>query len=268
MTQHLKSSKPRKPNKRYKKNRILQESYEDYKCYEVIKGQLTYIGDDEDETVKFTEIIPKNENQKLYRDYIRDNNINLVLSVGEAGTGKTFVAINESLREIFELNNFKKLIVTRPIVTVSNESLGYLKGNIDEKMGPYTTPITEIMDKYFNKEDIRYYLSQKIIEVLPLGFCRGRNFEDTIIIGDEFQNSTIDQMKTLLTRLGKNSKLILTGDLRQSDLKGENGLSNFLNLFKKYSIDNDIDSIKIIEFSKNDIVRSKIVNLILKIYDN
>jgi phosphate starvation-inducible PhoH-like protein len=272
MSQHPNyESKKRKTSKKSCKKRLIREAYEDYKCYEILEGTLNYIEDEEDNYVKINEIIPRNANQIIYSDYIRNQNIDIIFATGPAGTGKSFVGIAESLREIFELNNYKKLLITRPVVTCS-EDLGYLPGSYEDKLDPYLRPIYDIFEKYLKKEDIKYYINEKIIEITPLGFIRGRTFGDdlknngVILIADEMQNSTPEQMKTLLTRIGENSKIIITGDPRQSDLNKPNGLSDFIQKYKSHSNKEELNSIKIIEFEKKDITRSKVIKTVLNIY--
>lgn len=189
---------------------------------------------------------------KLVRSF--DNPFTKVVFVtGPAGTGKTHWMCKTALK-MKQQNRIEKLVITRPTVSV-DEELGYLPGTMNEKMEPWLLPMNEYLD--FTKK----------IENVPLGYMRGRTFNDTFIIADEMQNSTKEQMKMLLTRIGKNSFMGITGDLNQSDIK-DNGLSFFLEKYYKYFDYYNYLSINHIEFSKIDIKRSDVVNDILNIYEH
>ena len=160
------------------------------------------------------------------------------------------------------MSNYEKLIFTRPSVTV-DEELGFLPGTLEQKIEPYIRPIYDILYKFVTPNEVKQLLEDKIIEISPLGYMRGRTFKNCWIVADEMQNSTVSQMKMLLTRIGENTRLIITGDLEQHD-RGEeiNGLEDFLNKFKgKRS-----SSIHNIEFDKNDIQREDIIREVLDIY--
>ena len=160
------------------------------------------------------------------------------------------------------LGNFEKIIFTRPAVNV-DEDLGYLPGTLEEKLSPYIRPIYDILYKFITPEEVTRLIEDKQIEISPLAYMRGRTFKNTWIIADEMQNSTVSQMKMLLTRLGENSRMVITGDLDQHDRGQEiNGLHDFLEKFKgKRS-----SSITSVEFNKEDIEREKVVKEILDIY--
>jgi phosphate starvation-inducible PhoH-like protein len=165
---------------------------------------------------------------------------------------------------------YDKLIITRPNVSV-DEDLGYLPGDVQGKMYPWLIPIYDQIIKFSDKKTLDNYLMLNTIEIAPLGFLRGRTFDNSIIIADEMQNSTPSQMKTLLTRVGNNSKLIINGDLKQCDLKTveKNGLEDFINKFQLYKKSSFEDSgISITEFMDEDVFRSEIVKYVLKVYDH
>ena len=258
----------KKTKRRKNKHNVLFEACNDFK----IMQNLNYIYDhddtDDENIINVGKIIPRNENQELYLKYLKDSSNQIIFSTGAAGVGKTYLSLVHAIQEVFEYKNYKKILITRPIVTVSNESLGYLKGSMNDKMDPYMQPLYDILEKYISKEDLKYYISEKIIEICPLGFIRGRTFEDCIILIDESQNSTVEQMKALLTRIGIGSKLLITGDTGQSDLnKYNNGLLDFVNRYKKNDNLNK-DFIKLVEFKNEDIVRNPIIKTILDMYDN
>jgi phosphate starvation-inducible PhoH-like protein len=157
---------------------------------------------------------------------------------------------------------YDKLIFTRPSVSV-DEDLGYLPGTLEDKMAPWVRPIYDVLYNFISPKEVTMLLEEKVIEIAPLGYMRGRTFKNSWIVADEMQNSTISQMKMLLTRLGENSRLILTGDLEQHDRANElNGLEDFLNKLKgKRS-----SSISKYEFDRSDIQREEVVREVLDIY--
>jgi phosphate starvation-inducible PhoH-like protein len=158
--------------------------------------------------------------------------------------------------------------VTRPVVTVEEE-IGFLPGNLVKKMDPWTRPIFDLFLEFFSKSELDNYIHNNIIEISPLAFMRGRTFKNSIIIADEMQNSSPNQMKMLTTRIGINSKMVITGDLNQTDISHTNGLKDFLNRILDYKNGTDValENIKIVEFEKQDIERSELVKKIIDIYD-
>lgn len=203
--------------------------------------------------------------QKKYKLSIYNPNYDLIVCNGPAGSGKTSIACDYSIQNIHD-KNFQKIIITRPTVSIQ-ENLGYLPGTINEKMYPWTLPIFDIFDEYFTKNEIESMIRDGIIEISPLGFIQGRTFKNSIIIADEMQNSSIEQMYMLLTRIGTNSKMIVNGDLNQN--KNKNGLHDLIGkLKKKYlnSEDMNNDNIDLVQLEQDDIVRHKIVNKIINLY--
>ncbi|MGC9070705.1 MAG: PhoH family protein [Elusimicrobiales bacterium] len=209
---------------------------------------------------EFGEIIkPKTSNQKRYVKLMEENDI--VIAIGPAGTGKTFIATAVALRFLKE-KLVRKIVVTRPIVE-SGERLGFLPGDIDEKVNPYLKPVYDNFYNLLGPEKFQIYKEEQIIESLPLAYMRGRTLENAFIILDEAQNTTILQMKMFLTRMGLNSKIVITGDITQIDLK-EKHTSGLLTLLK---ILKNIKEIKIIHLNKTDIVRHPIVSKIVDAYE-
>ena len=208
---------------------------------------------------KFTK--PKNGMQRDYHNLLNQKSKKIVVATGPAGTGKTLFATETGVKN-FLIGNVEKLIFTRPSVSV-DEDLGYLPGTLEEKMSPWVRPIYDILYNFITPKDVTQLIEDKIIEISPLGYMRGRTFKNCWIVADEMQNSTISQMKMLLTRLGENTRLVVTGDLDQHDRHEENnGLEDFLNLFKgKRS-----SSITSVEFDNNDIQREEVVKEVLEIY--
>jgi len=209
---------------------------------------------------------PTTLNQKSYVKYLNDDNIDLVLGVGPAGTGKTLFACDTAVREL-RRGNIKKIIITRPLVTVE-EDLGFLPGSINNKMDPWTRPIFDIFQEYYSAAEVNLMVKNNIIEISPLAFMRGRTFKNAFIIADEMQNSSPNQMLMLATRIGTGSKMVITGDLKQSDRTENNGLKDFLQKFKLSKNIQELDKIKLIEFNDLDIQRSQIVSIIIKMYES
>jgi phosphate starvation-inducible PhoH-like protein len=208
---------------------------------------------------KFTK--PKNRHQEEYVAHLRNKNRKIIVASGPAGTGKTLFATEYGVRN-FLLGNCEKLIFTRPSVAV-DEELGFLPGTLEEKMAPWVRPIYDVLYMFISPKEVVELMEEKVIEIAPLGFMRGRTFKNAWIVADEMQNSTISQMKMLLTRLGENSRIVITGDLEQHDRAGEiNGMEDFLGKFKgKRS-----SSISSFEFDKSDIQREEVVREVLDIY--
>ena len=208
---------------------------------------------------KFTK--PKNRHQEEYVSLLKNKDKKIVVATGPAGTGKTLFATEFGVKN-FLLGVYEKLIFTRPSVSV-DEDLGFLPGTLEEKMAPWVRPIYDVLYNYISPKEVVLLMEEKIIEIAPLGYMRGRTFKNAWIVADEMQNSTMSQMKMLLTRLGENSRLVITGDLDQHDRANEmNGLEDFLNKFRgKRST-----SITSYEFQKSDIQREEVVREVLDIY--
>jgi phosphate starvation-inducible PhoH-like protein len=208
---------------------------------------------------KFTK--PKNPHQEEYVAHLKNKTKKIIVATGPAGTGKTLFATEYGVKN-FLLGTYDKLIFTRPSVSV-DEELGFLPGTLEEKMAPWVRPIYDVLYNFITPKEVVALMEDKVIEIAPLGYMRGRTFKNCWIVADEMQNSTISQMKMLLTRLGENSRLVITGDLEQFDRINElNGLDDFLNKFKgKRS-----SSISSFEFSRNDIQREEVVKEVLDIY--
>lgn len=208
---------------------------------------------------KFT--IPKGKHQEQYCSMLKNPTKKIIVVNGPAGTGKTLFATEYGVRNF--LNGvYEKLVFTRPSVSV-DEDLGYLPGTLEDKMAPWIRPIYDILYQFVSPREVQQYIEDKQIEIAPLGYMRGRTFKHTWIVADEMQNSTVSQMKMLLTRLGENSRLIITGDLEQFDRCNElNGLDDFLDKFRgKRS-----SSISSFEFERSDIQREDVVKEVLEIY--
>lgn len=202
-------------------------------------------------------------NKQVYENLLSKKTPNVLVCVGPAGSGKTMLACKHAIQK---LNNkeYKKIIITRPTVSV-DEELGFLPGEIENKMYPFMVPLYEQLEKYMDKAMLCKQIKSGVIEILPLGFIRGRTFDNTFVIADEMQNSTKSQMLTLLTRIGYDSKIVITGDMNQSDNSKDNGLKDFLKKKETSFLDTD-GAIDVVKFDEDDVMRSEIVKLILKLY--
>jgi hypothetical protein len=208
---------------------------------------------------------PKTRSQEIYSSMLRAKSKKIILATGPAGTGKTLFATEHGIRNFLQ-GQYEKLVFTRPSVSV-DEDLGYLPGTLEDKMAPWVRPIYDILYQHMSVKDVTALLEEKVIEIAPLGYMRGRTFKNCWIVADEMQNATVAQMKMLLTRIGENSRLVVTGDLEQHDRVvieggGVNGLEDFLDKFRgKRS-----SSIGSFEFDRSDIQREEVVKEILDIY--
>ena len=204
-------------------------------------------------------IYPKSIGQLKYVNALKHYDI--VFGIGPAGSGKTYLAV---IYAVWLLKNhkIKKIILTRPAVE-AGENLGFLPGDLKEKIDPYLRPLYDALYDMLGKENTEKYIEKGIIEIAPLAYMRGRTLEDAFIILDEAQNTTSMQMKMFLTRLGFNSKMVITGDVTQVDLKNnvKSGLEQVKNIL------NDIEEIKFIYMSSNDVCRHPLVQKIIDAYD-
>jgi phosphate starvation-inducible PhoH-like protein len=203
----------------------------------------------------------RSQNQKTYLQKLQNDETSIVFAIGPAGTGKTMLAVMHGIK-LYQEGLVDKIIVTRPAVSV-DEDLGFLPGDLNEKMAPWTRPIFDVMGEYYKQSDIAEMLKEGVIEISPLAYMRGRTFKNAYIIADEMQNATVNQMKMLLTRLGEGSKMVVTGDLAQADRRSDNGLINFTNLLASKP---NLKHIDIVEFDHKDIERHDAVREVLDIY--
>ena len=204
-------------------------------------------------------ITPRSENQlQLVKSY-REND--MVFAVGPAGSGKTYTAIALAVRAL-KNKEVKKLILCRPAVE-AGEKLGFLPGDMKEKIDPYLQPLYDALEDMIPPQKLKEYMELGIIQIAPLAFMRGRTLNDAVVILDEAQNTTIPQLKMFLTRMGMNTKMIVTGDLTQIDLPSSvrSGLSHAMHLLR------GIKGIGIVELNKKDIVRHKLVTRIVEAYE-
>lgn len=228
----------------------------------------------------------KTSNQQKYLKYIKDGNVKILFVVGPAGTGKTYLACSEAIT-LLKSGMIHKIILTRPVVPVE-EDIGFLPGTLNKKMDPWIKPIIDVFEETYSKKEVEKFIQDNIIEISPLAYMRGRTFKNAFIIADEMQNSSPNQMLMLTTRIGENSKMIVTGDVKQSDKPNASGLSDFLQKFyiyrnkfvKNMYLQNNTylsnfthefileTGVHVIQLQNQDIQRSKVVSKILDIYDD
>lgn len=238
-------------SKRRKSNAVQLEvvpNNNDYKSYQKRKKPI--------------QLVPKSLNQETYIDLLENDQRLIVFASGPAGTGKTMLAVLAALKA-FRAGECSKIVITRPAVGVDDEQHGFLPGTLDQKMEPWTRPIFDIVEEYYRPQEVTRLLEEKYIEIAPLAYMRGRTFKNSWIIADEMQNATPSQMKMLLTRLGENSKMVVTGDTQQADRRAkDNGLLDFQSLMTNFKS----RYIAGVEFAVTDVRRHPAVAEVLKLY--
>ncbi len=205
-------------------------------------------------------VYPKTQSQADLVSSLRTND--MVFCVGPAGSGKTFLMVAEALNLVLQRKK-SKIVLTRPVVE-AGESLGFLPGDLEQKISPYLRPLYDAMEALLPRDQVKKLVDSGVIEIAPLAYMRGRTLSDSVIILDEAQNTTKQQMKMFLTRMGENSKVFVTGDLTQVDLPKhiDSGLKESLKILK------NIEEIKIIHFNSSDVVRNALVRKIVQAYED
>jgi len=214
-----------------------------------------------DEKRRRVQIYPKNLSQENYLLKLNDPKKMIIFAIGPAGTGKTMLAVQWAIDQL-KYGSADKIIITRPAVSVDEEH-GFLPGDLNQKMEPWTKPIMDVFAENYNAKEITNMIAEGVIETSPLAYMRGRTFKNAVIIADEMQNATPSQMKMLLTRLGIGSKMVVTGDLQQADRPSNNGLLEFLKLFNGFKDHRYVD---VCHFTVGDIERHDAVKEVLAIY--
>lgn len=206
------------------------------------------------------ELNPRNHRQEVYIRKLQDPVHDIVFGVGPAGTGKTMLAVQTAIK-LFKNRQVDKIVLTRPAVSV-DEDLGALPGTLEEKMAPWARPMFDVLREYFDSRSLEGMMREGVLEIAPLSYMRGRTFKNSFIVADECQLTTPNQMKMLLTRIGENSKMAITGDLHQADRGNDNGLFDFL---EKYE-DGKHVRISVVKFDDGQVERHPVVSNILEIY--
>lgn len=211
------------------------------------------------------EIIPKNTAQEEYFSYLMNDDCRVIFATGPAGTGKTILATLRAI-QMFKEGQVSKIIITRPAVSVDNEQHGFLPGSLVDKLEPWTKPILDVFMEYYSQQEIAAMIENNQLEICPLGYMRGRTFKNAVIVADECQCCSDNQMKMLLTRIGHGTRVFLTGDLAQTEkgFKNVNGLKTFLQLLEA---NESSGRMKVVRFEKQHVERDPIVEEILQLYD-
>jgi phosphate starvation-inducible PhoH-like protein len=230
---------------------------------QLINGTTTNYSELAGETVVLTPrktVVPKSLNQKLYLERIGVDDI--VFGVGPAGTGKTYLAMAAAIRALVS-KEVSRIILTRPAVE-AGEKLGFLPGDMYEKVNPYLRPLYDALFDMLTTEKAMKLVDKGVIEIAPLAFMRGRTLNDSFVILDEAQNTTTEQMKMFLTRLGFDSRAVITGDVTQTDLPhhSTSGLVEVMDIL------GEIEGISFVTFNEKDVVRHPLVQAIIKAYEN
>jgi len=208
-------------------------------------------------------LTPKTPGQLRYVEALRNYQKPIVVATGPAGSGKTLFACQEAVERLGR-KQVDRVILTRPLVA-ADEELGYLPGTLERKMDPWTRPMFDILGNYFSKSRIKQLVKDKVIEIAPLAYMRGRTFDGCFVVADEMQNTTPNQMKMLLTRIGEGSKMVVTGDLEQCDLR--DGIGGLSDLFPR--MDNStLEYIEHVILEADDIQRHPAVKEVLGLYED
>lgn len=242
-------------NKKSGKNR--QRAEQETRSRTIKDRDAEFEGASRDEHVEVGPVQPKNEAQGHYLLAIDRSTV--TFGVGPAGTGKTYLCAAvaaDALRD----KRIKRIIITRPVIE-AGENLGFLPGEIDEKFDPYFKPIRSVLDRRLGASFVTNLMKLGRIEALPMAYMRGHTFDDAFVILDEAQNTTPAQMKLFLTRIGRNAKVVVNGDIRQKDILVRSGLEDALVKLK------GVKGISVVEFKRGDIVRSGIVQRIVEAYE-
>ena len=210
-----------------------------------------------DEDKQGFNVLPMTEKQAEYIEAL--STANQIIVFGPSGTGKTYV-VSSYAASLYHTKEVNKIVITRPHVSVGKD-LGYLKGDLEEKTKPWAMPVIDVLEEQLGKGVVETGIKNGNIEMAPLALMRGRSFNNAFVICDEAQNITFHELKMLLTRVGKNTKLVLNGDIMQSDLKEADGLSKVIHLVKKHML-----PVPIVEFGVDDIVRSDMTKMWVEVF--
>lgn len=210
---------------------------------------------------KHIQLLPKSHNQEKLIQSLLDPYTTITVATGPAGTGKTYLAMLAAIKA-FRDGLCERLVLTRPAVGVDDEKHGFLPGDLNRKMEPWTRPLFDVLREFYSTKEVARMIQEQTIEISPLAFMRGRTFKNAWIIADEMQNATPSQMKMLMTRIGENSKIVITGDVEQTDRTVQN--NGLIDLCKR--LETQRDGLTVCYMSNRDIQRHPIIDTVLEIY--
>lgn len=207
-------------------------------------------------------LVPRSRNQESLVLALLDHSSHIVVTVGPAGTGKTYLAMQAAVRAL-RTGACERIVLTRPAVGVEDERHGFLPGDLTAKMEPWTRPLFDVLREYYRAQDLIKMLHDQVIEIAPLAFMRGRTFKNSWVIADEMQNATPAQVKMLMTRIGQHSRIVLTGDVEQADQQSRhNGLKDLVCRLNQQPI----PGIALCELQQKDVQRHQLIGAILDLY--
>lgn len=206
------------------------------------------------------DVVPRNKHQEDMVAALRNPDKHIIFAIGPAGSGKTLLATLQAIK-CLKSGSVEKIVITRPNIAVDDKDIGFLPGDIIKKMTPWMMPVLDVFSEYFTQQEIQYMLEENVIEMVPIAYVRGRTFKNAYVLFDEAQNSTPSSMLSVLTRIGENSKMVITGDLAQGDRGQENGLKDFVDRFQNTS-----GGIEVIRFGASDVERHPVIRELLGIY--
>ena len=207
-------------------------------------------------------LVPRTRNQERLVMALLDDDQHIIVTAGPAGTGKTYLAMQAAVKALKE-GSCERIVLTRPAVGVEEESHGFLPGDLNQKMEPWTRPLIDVLRETYRPQDIAAMIENQLIEISPLAYMRGRTFKHSWVIADEMQNATPNQMKMLMTRIGVGSKIVITGDVEQTDRPGSN--NGLIDLCARLSRV-DVEGIAVCPMEARDVQRHAIIGNVLKLY--
>lgn len=208
------------------------------------------------------ELVPRSRNQERLVLSLQNTQTHIVVTVGPAGTGKTYLAMQAAVRAL-RSGQCERIVMTRPAVGVEDERHGFLPGNLVAKMEPWTRPLLDVLREYYRPQDIVRLIDDQVVEISPLAFMRGRTFKKSWVIADEMQNATPAQVKMLMTRIGQGSRIVITGDVEQADRQGGN--NGLLDLVEKL-VEHPVPGIDLCQLGMKDVQRHQLIGQILNLY--
>jgi phosphate starvation-inducible PhoH-like protein len=210
------------------------------------------------------DLIPRTRNQEQLVLALQDPGQHIVVTAGPAGTGKTYLAMLAAIKALKE-GACERIVMTRPAVGVEGEQHGFLPGNLVAKMEPWTRPLLDVLREHYRPQDIVAMIEDQVIEIAPLAYMRGRTFKNSWIIADEMQNATPAQAKMLMTRIGVNSRIVITGDVEQADRStGDNGLMDLCERLQAHPV----QGIAVCQLESRDVQRHRIIGDVLRLYSD